>query len=106
MESNFVLMPLTMYVETGNGLMIRSIDHIETEVNEALAIMYYGAVKIFGEDLDTDMAQHEICHTAGDIYDAFKDNAIQEFGETGNPSIWELVEQLTDKCVACYSDCD
>jgi len=99
-------MPLSVYVETGTGLMIRSIDQIETEVNEALAVMYYSVTKIFGDDLDTDMAQHEICHTAGDIYHAFKDSAIEEFGITGNSSLWELVEQLTDKCLACFSECD
>lgn len=99
------IMPLNVYVESGTGLMIRSIDNIETEVNEALAVMYHAVTQIFGKDLDQDNAQHEICHTAGDIYHAFKESAIQEFGVTGNGSLWELVEQLTDKCLACYSEC-
>lgn len=100
-----VVMPLSVYVETGTALMIRSIDDLETEVNEVLAVMYHGVTKIYGDELDTDYAQHLLCHTAGDIYDAFKESAIKEFGVTGNPPLWELIEQLTDKCLACFKDC-
>lgn len=103
MENDAIVMPLSMYVETGTGLMIRSIDMIETDVNEALAVIYNSVVSIYGKDLDKDNAQQELCHTAGDIYHEFKDAALGEFAETGNPSIWKLVEQLTDKCLACYN---
>lgn len=97
----FAVVATSIYLETSGALMIKPIGMIETEVNDLIGYIWASIEPVARKENGYEQGQHGICHIAAEVYSTFKDSALQCYTETGSESLWELVELLTDKMLAC-----
>lgn len=95
------MVPVSVVVPMESGALIKSIDTIEEEVNFIIAHMWKGITEQFPGGEVNNEAQHELCHLASQTYEMYKSHALEQVMQYNNDSLWVLIEQLTDKMIAC-----
>ena len=93
------MIPLSVVVPMETGALIKQIDTIEDEVNVILSNLWNATPK--GGPHENNEIQHQLCHLASSTYEMYKEHALELVMQFNNDSLWVLIEQLTDKMLAC-----